>query len=224
MKAGSRLLIGLGTALLFAGIAAAQMGMGMGMRRPQGMWNPVVGAGAAYTIDSKDGNKTQMEMTVVGKEVVEGKEGYWFEMTMPSRRGEGDMVMKMLFVLEGEKMGTRRMIMQQPGMDPMEMPMQMMQRRGSQEQAADFRKDAEDLGSESVTTPAGTFTCEHFRKKDANGTNDAWITKDVSPYGLVKFTGPDSSMILTKVISNAKDKITGTPKPFDPMMMQRRPD
>jgi Domain of unknown function (DUF4412) len=224
MKAGSRLLIGLGTALLFAGGAAAQMGMGMGMRRPQGIWNPVIGAGAAYAIDHRDGSKTQMEVIVVGKEVVDGKEGYWFEMTMPNRRGEGDMIMKMLYVLDGENMVTRRVIMQQPGMDPMEMPMQMMQRRRPQEQAADFRKNAEDLGSESVTTPAGTFTCEHFRKTGENGTSDSWISKDVSPYGLIKSTGPDSSMTLTKVITNAKEKITGTPKPFDPMMMQRRPD
>jgi hypothetical protein len=42
---------------------------------------------------------------------------------------------------------------------------------------------------------------------------------------MVKFVGRDSTMILTKVVSNANDKITSTLKPFNPMeMMQRRPN
>ena len=38
----------------------------------------------------------------------------------------------------------------------------------------------------------------------------------VAPWGLVKMQGKDASMILTKVITDAKDHITGTPKKFDP--------
>jgi hypothetical protein len=34
---------------------------------------------------------------------------------------------------------------------------------------------------------------------------------------MVKFQGKDSSMMLIKVEQNAKDKITGTPVPFNPM-------
>jgi hypothetical protein len=35
----------------------------------------------------------------------------------------------------------------------------------------------------------------------------------------VKYQGKDSSMVLTKVISDAKDKIIGVPQPFNPMLM-----
>jgi hypothetical protein len=39
----------------------------------------------------------------------------------------------------------------------------------------------------------------------------------------VKATGKDSTTVLTRVITDAKDKIKGTPVPFNPMgMMQQR--
>ena len=39
--------------------------------------------------------------------------------------------------------------------------------------------------------------------------------------GLVKMQGKDTSMVLTKVVTDAKDHITGTPKKMDPMQMMR---
>jgi hypothetical protein len=37
----------------------------------------------------------------------------------------------------------------------------------------------------------------------------------------VKYQGKDSTMVLTKLVTDAKDRITGTPKKFDPMEMMR---
>ena len=221
MKATGRFLIAAGLGILFGGTAIAQMGMRSGPS-VRGVWNPVVGSGAAYSIEQKGGEKSEMEMAVVGKESVDGKDGYWLELTVQSPRHEGQMVMKSLMVLDGPNTTTNRVIMQPPGQQPMEMPMMMMQQRGATTHPADITTSAEDVGSESVTTPAGTFTCEHYRMKD--GSADIWIAKNVAPYGLVKATGKDSTTVLTRVITNAKDKITGTPVPFNPMgMMQQRP-
>lgn len=208
-------------AALSATDASAQMGMGMRAGPPQigGVWSPVVGQGAAYEITTKDGKKIGEELTIVGKESVEGKDGYWLEMATSSPDMGGQMVMKFLFVLDGQETRSVKTIMQLPGRPPMEMPAQMMQRAHSS-QSADIRADAQDLGSESVTVPAGTFTCEHYRAKD--GT-DSWLGKDVPPWGLVKYQGKDTSMVLMKVITNAKDKIVGTPEPFNPMMMGQMP-
>jgi len=100
----------------------------------------------------------------------------------------------------------------------MEMPAQMM-RSGAQKQAADVCERAEDVASETVTTPAGTFTAEHYKMKDGSG--DAWVAAKAGPYGLVKFQGKDTSLVLTKVITDAKDKITGTPVPFNSMKFQQ---
>jgi hypothetical protein len=132
----------------------------------------------------------------------------------------GQMVMKILIV-PGDANATPRMIMQMAGRPPMEMPSQM--NRGAKPTApGDIRSLAENVGTESVTVPAGTFSCDHYRMKDGSG--DTWVSAKVMPLGVVKHQGKDSTMVLTKVIADAKDKIVGKPVPFDPsQMMQQRP-
>ena len=54
-----------------------------------------------------------------------------------------------------------------------------------------------------------------------DSSSDAWISDKVAPWGFVKTQGKDSSILLAKVITDAKDHITGTPKKFDPMQIMR---
>jgi hypothetical protein len=196
--------------------ASAQMGMHVAPAM-RGIFNPVVGSGGEYEMTSDKGTKMVMEIAIVGKESVAGKDGYWFEMTM-SNSPMGQMVMKSLTVVDGTDTVVSRMIMQMGTRPPMEMPAQM-NKSSAQKQPADIRERAEDVGSETVTTPAGTFTAERYKMKD--GTGDAWVAPKAGPYGLVKFQGKDSTMVLTKVLTDAKDKITGTPQPFNPMLFQQ---
>jgi len=196
--------------------ASAQMGMHVAPAM-RGIFNPVVGSGGEYEMTSDKGTKMVMEIAIVGKESVAGKDGYWFEMTM-SNSPMGQMVMKSLTVVDGTDTVVSRMIMQMGTRPPMEMPTQM-NKSSAQKQPADIRDRADDVGSETVTTPAGTFTAEHYKMKD--GTGDAWVAPKAGPYGLVKFQGKDSTMVLTRVITDAKDKISGTPQPFNPMMFQQ---
>jgi hypothetical protein len=220
MTKSSRLSI---TALLVvfaAGAASAQMGMG-GPSQLRGVWKPVVGSGAAYEMQSSNGTKSAMEFAIVGKDSVGGKDAAWMEMTMSNPRMGGDMVIKELVQFDASQMQTSRVIMQMPGRPPMEMPENMTQAR-KPTQFTDLRSNTDDVGSESVTTPAGTFACEHYRMKDGSG--DAWVSDKVTPFGLVKYQGKTDSMVLTKLVTDAKDKIVGTPVPFDPMkMMQQQP-
>jgi hypothetical protein len=202
--------------MLLPSLASAQMGMHVAPAM-RGIFNPVVGSGGEYEMTTEKGTKMVMEIAIVGKESVAGKDGYWFERTM-SNSPMGQMVMKSLTVVDGTDTVVSRAIMQMGNRPPMEMPTQMM-RSGAQKQPADIRDRAEDVGSETVTTPAGTFTAEHYKMKDGSG--DAWVAAKAGPYGLVKFQGKDTSMVLTKVIADAKDKITGTPVPFNPMMFQQ---
>jgi hypothetical protein len=212
MKSFWKLIPGFCCVLFSAAAAHAQMG-----RAPQfyGVWNPVVGAGAAYSLENH-GQTSEMEIAIVGKESVNGKDGYWFEMTMQTPREKGTFVMKYLYVLDGAQTRVVRTVMQMPGQPPMEMPASMMDRMGAAStQMADVRAQSQDLGGESVTTPAGAFACEHLRAKD--GSWDVWVTKDIPPYGLVKSHDRNSTMTLVRVITNAKDKITGTPQPMPDM-------
>jgi hypothetical protein len=198
--------------LLLPMVASAQMFGRSQAPSWRGVWNPVVGAGGTYEVTKKDGTKTTMEMGIVGKESVNGKDGYWFEITIADT-SMGTMIFKNLTVRDDQNMVTSKTIMQLPGKPPMEMPERMNQARDPQ--PADIRQLAEEVGPESVTTPAGTFNTTHYKMKDGSG--DVWVADHAGPYGMVKFQGKDSSMMLIKVEQNAKDKITGTPVPFNPM-------
>lgn len=207
-----------GCALLAAGASAQFPGM-QGPPSMRGVWNPVVGSGAAYEITEKKGEKMAMEIAVVGTESYQGQNGHWLETTIQTR--EGLMVMKMLTALRGKEMPTLRMIMQAPGQEAMEFSIEMMgmMGRGAQKaQSADSREGATKVGTETITVPAGTFVCEHYKSSDG----EFWVSEKVIPWGMVKYTGKDSSMVLQRTITDAKTKIKGTPKKFDMEMMRRQ--
>lgn len=203
---------------------AAQMGIGPRLPTLSGVWHPEVGSGAAYEDTAADtGEKTQMEITVVGKEDVGGKTGYWMEYVMSRAKmmNGAPMIMKQLMAVEGDGVSSSRIIMQPPGQDPMEMDSSMMAggRGMKQTMPANIATKAELVGTESITVPAGTFSCQHYHMTD--GTGDGWVSDKVTPWGLVKSQNKDGTIVLTKIITDAKDRITGTPKKFDPMEMMR---
>src|ERR1019366_8667910 len=139
------------------------------------------------------GKETDMAIVNLGKEDVDGETGFWMETRMTSAENGGEMVMKTLTVISATQTGIKRMIMQQPGKPPMEMGGMMMNMM-QQHQNPPITSKGENgkggmgelVGTESVTVPAGTFTCQHYRKQDQHGTNDLWISMQVTPYGMVK--------------------------------------
>jgi len=219
----ARKLAAVMAAISLAVPAWAQFG---GPRMPgmSGIFHPVVGQGAVYSMQGHSEGPQTMEISVVGKEDFQGQAGYWLETSFESSRG-GPMAMKMLMVMEGSNPGAKRMIMLMNG-EAYEFPMNnpMMSGRMSQSAPRDIRNDKSIVlvGAETITVPAGTFACQHYRASD--GSSDVWVSDKVSPWSLVKSVGKDSTMVLTRQVTDAKTKITGPVKPFDPMqMMQQRP-
>jgi hypothetical protein len=94
----------------------------------------------------------------------------------------------------------------QPAMEMTGMPM------GPKPPSSDLESTAERVGKESVTTPAGTFACEHYRSTNDGKTVDVWIDQSVSPFGLVKSQTPEVTMTLQRVITGAASRITETPE------------
>jgi hypothetical protein len=216
MKIINAIILSSFLALAFTVTASAQGPLGASMGPlPRGMFNPVVGSGAQYEIQLNGKDKMTVEIDVVGKEPVNGKDGYWFETAFDSHMGQ--MLVKMLTLSDATNSTVAKMIMQMQGRPPMEMPVQMMGQRA--QQTYDLRDKADKVGSESVTVPAGTFTADHYHMKDGSG--DFWVSDKVSPYGVIKGQGKDFSMVLTKVVTDAKDKITGTPVPFNPALLMQ---
>ncbi|HTA52212.1 MAG TPA: hypothetical protein VK757_05450 [Candidatus Acidoferrum sp.] len=64
-----------GLTMLAAG-ASAQMGMGMRPQMPMGIFTATIGAGGVYDETAQDGTKTSIEYDLVGKESVNGRDGY----------------------------------------------------------------------------------------------------------------------------------------------------
>jgi hypothetical protein len=199
------------------GIAAS----GWAQRMPQaprmpGEFKPVVGSGAQYDVTMKK-EKMTWAYAVVGKENVEGAEGYWLEMRLEGGK-EGGTVIKQLLVMRADRPEIKRMIMQAAGQPPMEMPMEMlsgMMKMGQQAPASTEKGLGEKLGTEPVIVPAGTFLCDHYRTQSGKTSADVWISAKVSPYGAVKMTSAEMTMVLTKVLTNETTQIKGEPQKFE---------
>jgi len=204
------------------GLAVSTCAQGM-MRPPHvpGEFKPVVGSGAEYQMTTKDGKNQTFAMAVVGKEPIEGQDGYWLEWRIDS--GHGKMLMKQLMVEQPGSVAIKRTIVQPPGRPPIEMPAMMMNMQHEPPNATAGGHGhgmGEMLGNESITVPAGTFDCQHFRSTESGHTADVWASVKVSPYGLVKMTSSEgTSMVLEKVLDHENSQITGEPQkmPFPGM-------
>jgi hypothetical protein len=218
-RAVMTLVVGLAvTSGLWAQRPGGMGGMFGQMPSMPGLQNPTAGSGAEYLMTVK-GKEMDVASIALGKEDVDGGTGVWMEIRINSAETGGEMVMKDLIVTTGTEVGMKRMIIQRAGQPPMEMDGQMMsmmqQRQGHP--AAPSGGSAgggrgELVGTESVTVPAGTFSCQHYHKQEQNGPVDMWITTEITPYGVVKMTGPDSTMLLKKVLTNETSHIKGEPQ------------
>ncbi len=191
------------------------MGGGRGRQAPRllGEFKPVIGSGAQYQMTAKD-RTMSFTYAIVGQEAVEGSTGYWMEIRSQNPEMPGEMVMKQLLVTGGDKPQIKRMIMQPPGRPPMEMPMGMMMGmgQGGRGSGSGDTSPGEKVGTEAITVPAGTFECEHYRKQEPRGTVDVWISSKVPPYGTVKMSSQEMTMVLEKVLSNESTHIKGEPQ------------
>lgn len=183
------------------------------------VWNPQVGQGSEYDLDSHGGTKMHVSFIITGTESVNGQPAYWLETGMNFEE-LGRVYSEMLMTQNAGKLQTQKWVIQLANRPPMEMPeRRMLAARGNSDAATEtnsnFRTTAVRVGAESVTVPAGTFQCEHWRAKDGSG--EAWISSNVVPYSLVKAVDKDGgTAVLTSTLNNAKSHLTGKAVPFDP--------
>jgi hypothetical protein len=215
MKRLHGVLLAAACCLALSSGAVAQLG-GMNMfSKPNiaDIFRPVVGSGAVYEMQSTDNKNEparQMEMSVVGKEMTPTGEGWWMEMAMSDHRDAGKvMYSKMLVTKDFE---FTKIVFQVPGQPAMEMPFDSKDM--GKDKIKDQLNDWSKVGSESVTVPAGTFSCAHWKKND--GTEDVWVSDKVTPMSMVKQVGKNHTMTLVKQMTGVTDHITGPIQPFDP--------
>jgi hypothetical protein len=201
-------------ALVFASAALAQMPANP-FENPkfQKFWNPVVGTGEVLetTDNDKHATKHLFEFQVISKESVGGNDGFWLEMSMDDTQF-GTLYGKSLLVPAQARFV--KMIVKMADMDPMEMPVGTTPGSRLQADTSHMQK----IGTESVTVPAGTFTCDHW--KDDRGS-EAWTSSQVSPISLVKAVDKSDTTVLVKMLSKTQEHITGTVHPFDPQLLMQ---
>jgi len=198
----------------------AQMGMNL-FKKPNitDIFKPVVGKGGVYETQhlDKDQPARTMEMTIVGKDTVDGQDAFWFEVSREDEKKHQPVYTKMLVTRDFQ---FHKMVFQQPGQQAMEMPFHPETNDKSKQHRDEELEKWHQVGTESITVPAGTFSCAHWQKDDGKG--DVWVSDKVSPFGMVKMVNEHETMTLTKVITDAKDHITGPVKTFDPEAMKRQ--
>jgi len=197
--------------------ANAQMGMDL-FRRPAiaKAIHPVVGKGAQYQVTDKDDRDkgNTMELGVVGKENVGGKAAYWMQF-VSVKNGQSNVGKALITV---DDFQFHRMIMEVPGQGAMELPVNMNPK--SRENMNESMNQWHSVGSDTVTVPAGTFSCEHWRNDKDNA--DIWTSDKVTPFGMVKEVRPSGTTVLVKVLDSVPDRITGPVKQFDMQQMMQQ--
>src|ERR1700731_3991617 len=128
MKIVNAIIASCSLAVVFAATASAQGPLGASIGPlPRGIYNPVVGSGAEYEYQPNGKDKVTVEIDVVGKESVNGKDGFWFETAFDSHMGQ--MLMKMLMASDATHSPIAKVIMQMQGGPPMELPAQLLGQR-----------------------------------------------------------------------------------------------
>jgi len=199
-------------------LASAQLPGFTAIKRPNiaNIFHPAVGAGAAYEETDQQGRKTQPDLSIVDKEWVGAQQGYWMEISREI--GPGPTKYFKILVTPDDFAFHKTVFIMPDSNQPMEMDMDAGKvNRSNVEKNLD---KWHSVGTETVTVPAGTFSCEHWTKDDGKG--DIWASSKISPMGLVKSVDKNETMVLVKIISDAKTHITGTPTKFDPQMMMRQ--
>lgn len=152
-----------------------------------------------------------MRFAIFGNEESQAIDHIWYELKMDAT--EGSVVMQFLVPEYPYDVSQVKTIIMKAGDQPaMKMPEQMlgmMRSRLPKDFAGDAARacgDAEVVGWEDVTVPAGAFNALHLRTREG----DAWVSADV-PFGLVKFTGSSGNLVLTGHGADATSSIKEKP-------------
>lgn len=200
--------------LSLVSLAYAQFGSGSGPKF-HAEFKPIVGGWAEYQMTRKGDQPTKMKIAIVGKE----GDAYWYETIMEIKR-EGKVVSKMLVSgSPDDTKNVKRMIVKSGDQPAMEMPIQMMPSSTGQGEKGKWM----DKGNETIKVPAGTFKTRHMQYRHGPDIIDMWVSKDISPYGIVKSQSEDFEMVLVGNGSGATTLITETPQKFEmPQLPERR--
>jgi hypothetical protein len=175
---------------------------------------PEVGAWAEYQMQFKDKEAKTFRYAVVGSETRDGKAMKWLEVRMTGSKPDDNLIYQILTPGSPAEFDQAQEMIMKPGNRPaMKMNQMMMGMvRGQAQKNSALSHLCEGVtpaGEETVEVPAGSF--KTLRMHNAKYDSDAWVSVKV-PFYMVKMTGKDYTMALTKTGEGAKSSITETPQ------------
>jgi len=187
-----KMALTLGAVLRFATVSWAR---GMSIMRPSEMSGAVQSPGglARRIRDHKQQPEGQLDLCADSQRDRERPEWLWLEMRAESPRDK--MVMKQPVVAtRKDASGAHDYAGSRPSGDGDASGHDIKDGRRRASAGASDHGQAELVGTESVTVPAGTFTAEHFRSTNHGKTGDVW------------------PLVLVKVLDHETSQITGEPQ------------
>lgn len=213
--------------LLASAPAFSQQPAGKEPPRFLGNFTPKVGAWSEYNVTETDGGKqSTMRNSVVGQE----GDGYWYEVAI-TEAGARNIIKMFLKGDPNTPENIQRLIMKNGDQPAQEMPREfvmmgrrmatsMFETRSGSSVTSQANLTMEDLGADTVTVPAGTFTVKRSRLKDASGkvVATADLSDTILPFGVVRSETDKAKLELIATGEGAVSQITETP-----MMMKTPP-
>jgi hypothetical protein len=183
-------------ALLFAAVPfGAEAQAGKEPPRFFGIFATTVGAWSEYAVTESDtGKRSTMRNSIVGKE----GDSFWYEVAI-TEDGVRNIIKMFLKGDPNNPENIQRLVMKNGEQPAQEMPREfvmmgrrmattMFETRSGSSVVNQPNLKVEELGTEQVTVPAGTFTVTRNRILDAAGKGLANydFNKDVLPFGVVR--------------------------------------
>lgn len=181
---------------------------------------PAIGSWVEFDFQGQ-GQAGRSRLAAVGTEMRGERSLTWYEMSFAT--GGQDGVVKMLadggFYHAMAEKKIEEIVVKVAGQPAMKFSGAMVEQIQNRmnidaDPAAEFGRgceQAERVGAESVTVPAGTFDAVHYRLTSGQTVGDAWIVEDM-PFGMIKWAGSGGeTAVLVSRGDDAVTQITETP-------------
>jgi hypothetical protein len=176
---------------------------------------PEMGSYAKYKLtDSKTKAESILKLSIVGKEEVEGKEFFWYEIEQTEPKSGSVNIFKMLISGNPQEPGTIKRMIYKSGKEPAsELPQAFvsLMNQPPEDTTKAVKPKTKKLGTEKVKTSIGTFECVHKQDvSEGKQLTDTWTSEKVPLFGIVKSTSGSTTLELlehgTGAVTAIKEK------------------
>jgi len=157
--------------------------------------NPTVGQWVLYRVlDASSNQQLTVRQSIVGKKMVADRDAYWVETDIMSREG-GRIIRKTLIAINPTGADRILQLVEKAGSEPARI-VPVPHQPKTTEKPAGQKPAVEDIGEETLITPAGSIRTRHVRVTSPQSSQDVWTNDEVGLSGMVKSVSETGQMEL----------------------------